>query len=95
MEYIDSSSEIVKNDNLGMGFNTTIRVVTEGLGGSFLIASRGGICHLDRGGAKFIKVDNDNKFKGTFICARFKKVELSIDEHRTIIEKFSPITDEN
>jgi hypothetical protein len=91
LKFIDSPSEIEKNDNLGMGLNTSIRVLTEGLGGSFLIASRGGICHITPTTKEFIPVNNNNIFKGTFVCVRFKKVELDIEKYWDIIEKFKRI----
>lgn len=91
MEFIDNPSEMEKNDNLGMGLNTSIRVITEGLGGSFLIASREGICHVTPNKKEFIKVENNNIFKGTFVCVRFKKVELDREKYWDIIEKFKRI----
>lgn len=91
MEFIDNPSEIEKNDNLGMGINTSIRVITEGLGGSFLIVSREGICHITPKEKKFIKAENNNTFKGTFVCVRLKKVELEIEKYWDIIEKFKRI----
>jgi 2-hydroxy-3-keto-5-methylthiopentenyl-1-phosphate phosphatase len=91
LEFINNPSEIENNDNLGMGLNTSIRVITEGLGGSFLIASRGCICHITPKEKKFIKVNNNNIFRGTFVCVRFKKVELKTDEFLSIIEKFQRI----
>jgi hypothetical protein len=79
MEGISSYKDIYLNDWIGYGLNTSIRLITEGLGGSFLIASRGGICHLTKKEKKFIKAKGDNILNGTLVCIRFKRAKLKKD----------------
>ena len=79
MEGISSYEDIYLNDWIGYGLNTSIRLITEGLGGSFLIASRGGVCHLTKNKKKFIKIKGDNILNGTFVCIRFKRAMLKKD----------------
>ncbi|MBZ2167037.1 hypothetical protein [Methanobacterium spitsbergense] len=92
MNGLASEEDIVRNDNIGYGINTSIRTITEGLGGSFLIASRKGICHLTPNmKKKFIKVKDNNILNGTLICIRFKKIQLEQNEFEGYIEKHIPI----
>ncbi|MGF7117361.1 hypothetical protein [Methanobacterium oryzae] len=79
MEGISSYEDIYLNDWIGYGLNTSINLITEGLGGSFLIASRGGICHLTKKEKKFIKAEGDNILNGTLVCIRFKRAKLKKD----------------
>ena len=91
MEGMSSYEDIYLNDWLGYGLNTSIRLITEGLGGSFLIASRGGICHLTKNEKKFIKAEGDNILNGTFVCIRFKRAKLKKKDFMDYIECNSPI----
>ena len=79
MEGISSYEDIYLNDWIGYGLNTSIKLITEGLGGSFLIASRGGICYLTKNKKKFIKTKGENILNGTFVCTRFKRAKLKKD----------------
>lgn len=79
MEGISSYEDIYLNDWIGYGLNTSINLITEGLSGSFLIASRGGICHLTKKEKKFIKAEEDNILNGTLVCIRFKRAKLKKD----------------
>ncbi len=91
MEGISSYEDIYLNDWIGYGLNTSIRLITEGLGGSFFIASREGICHLTKKEKKFIKADQDNILNGTLVCIRFKRSKLKKKDFMDYIEYHSPI----
>lgn len=97
MDGLLSEEDIAKNDNIGYGINTSFRMITEGLGGSFLIVSRNGICHLTPNGKKkFIKLNNNNNIiNGTLICIRFNKVKLEHEEFVEYYEQNVPISNED
>jgi hypothetical protein len=85
--------DILNSGYLSFGINSSIRLVTEGLGGSFLIASREGICHLTKRKAKFKSVEYD-PIKGTFVCIRFKRESLYPEEFEKIRDNHDLINDE-
>jgi hypothetical protein len=89
----ESEADILKSEALSLGINSSIRLITEGLGGSFLIASRGGICHLTKRRKQFIN-SNEDPFDGTFICIRFNKRFLTLDQYEKIARSYSKIDDE-
>lgn len=82
---------LTKNDNIGYGINTSTRMIYDGLGGSFLIVSREGICHLTPDKKKFIKAKDDNIIDGTLICIRFKRAKLTHDEFDEYTRNHIPI----
>lgn len=90
----ESVEEILKNGPISFGINSSIRLITEGLGGSFLIASRGGICHLTNGKAKLISVRHD-PIDGTFVCIRFERKDLNLVEYHKIANNHDKIYDED
>ncbi len=92
MEGISSYEDIYLNDWIGYGLNTSIRLITEGLGGSFLIASRAGICYLTKGKTKFIKTEEDNILNGTFVCMRFKRAKLKKKDFMDYVTYHQPIS---
>jgi len=77
LKKLEDDEEIENMDKIGHGINTSVRMITELLGGSMLIASREGICHLTPSKKKLIKAKNNSIIKGTLIVMRFKKANLT------------------
>jgi hypothetical protein len=90
---LQSMDDISKVDSLGHGYNTSVRAITEVLGGSMLIASRNGICHLTPQQKKFIKAKDNNTIIGTLVCIRFKKAKLNFEKYRDCIRDYRMIND--
>lgn len=94
IRFSKSVKDIVDSGAISLGINSSIRLITEGLGGSFLIASRGGICHLANGKANFISAKHD-PIDGTFVCMRFERKYLQTEEYEKIAYNYDTINDED
>lgn len=94
LERLKSKDGIPDVDNIGCGMNTSVRTITEVLGGSMLIASREGICHLTPSEKTFIKAENhNNSINGTLMSMRFKKGEFDYDKFNECIFEYRMIKD--
>ncbi len=89
-----SIDDILDSGDLSLGINSSIRLITEGLGGSFLIASRAGICHLTKRKTKFINAKH-NPIPGTFVCMRFERKYLKPSEYEKIAYNHDLINENN
>ncbi len=90
---LQTMDDLSKVDSIGHGYNTSVRAITEVLGGSMLVASRDGICHLTPHQKKFIKAKDNNTINGTLVCIRFKKAKLNFKKYRDCIREYSIIND--
>lgn len=69
-----SSKEKIDDDPRGYGLNTTVQLTIKGNNGSILIASRGGLCHIDANGKKLKRLEKE--MDGTLISIRIHKHEV-------------------
>jgi hypothetical protein len=75
---INGKSTAYENEEMrGTGLNSSISLVTKGIKGSILIASRNGVYYIDEKNTKY-KYLNDNYIKGTLISIRIKKGNVDI-----------------
>lgn len=95
IEDLNHKNKVYNVDTIGHGINTSVRAITDVFGGSMLIASRGGVCHLTPYEKTFIKAEEHNIINGTLMCIRFKKCEFNLKEYRNCILKHRMIKDVN
>ncbi len=92
IRFARSVKDILESGKISLGINSSVRLITEGLDGSFLIVSRGGICHLTKRRKHFRT--NEDSFNGTFVCIRFKRTFLTAEKYEEIAYKYNKIDDE-
>ncbi|MGF7117362.1 hypothetical protein [Methanobacterium oryzae] len=93
VRFAKSADDILNSDALSFGINSSIRLITEGLGGSFLIASRKGIFHMNNRIKQF--EHSKDPFDGTFVCIRFNREFLNPKQYQKIVYNYNKINDDD